>query len=675
MSEKNLAIIATPLFFAADPLMIQNLQIYTKLMKKLVKYSYLLSKFLPSHTNYVLFPGPDKISDHDWSILMTNSSIEEFTKGEQIHFTDDRMEKIYYVANGVIGILKNNKTLTMHFSGEYICDLPSLSISESVYAFEQSKIIKLSVPFLIGLFQSNQKLFYSFYWHQTKLLAKRLKELPLLNENKEPFTTSTSIQSETTKIEIFFPDHTSRWLDFSSQSTVYQMLQELRKSYPKYGKRSTYLVETSHGRDICKLQNEWTVEELLIRAKYACDYKIMYMNDNLNQSGAKKLSARLASSRSGDSSSITHSSTISFCEDTIIIQQFPCKRRKKHGTLYILQNGILHVAKLFGLNSKKMIFFNSISNIVKTKNVLTFSLKEMNKKSNFYFDNEIQCVDALRIIHSLSDIKLHSPIRRVSNSLEFSGQQLGIVLKRHKILKPALIDLKPGDIIKITPYGDNNYKDEICGEFKDIPISIPSDNIELLPLEVNSPLLIVEELKEDVSYFGLEQLPSKNDWATLLLHGKRVQFNKGDVIVPEGSTLQSLYQIESGYCSVYTTVPKNEGDDLSKKSERWKLNLNSINSKKSIPYTQLKLQTLSKGETFGDIGLFTHEGAIASVVADGGMNGSDITTVFLIEAPTLSALFDKNPKIGARFAKYMHGILKKRIQFEVSNRYEDTYGK
>lgn len=638
MTEQNLAIVTAPLLFrpSMDDMLV-HIKLFGDLLEKLIIHNRVISYSLPHVNTFCLYNGPGKLNDQDWSILMTNSDIEEYSTGDSIVPDDGRNTKLYFLASGIVTIEKNRKPVSTVYSGEYIREMSVIGAgrSNAVIAKQPCKVIKLSKSFLIGLFESNHSIFYRFFWEQAKAVALRLKNLPLISAELD-FDKKTPSGDESTKLEIHLPDGSSRWMGFSLKSTVHDITKELEKYYPKYSKKA-YLTETSHGRENVRLKPVWTVQELLIRAKYACDYKIMYMSDEPIKRGTPILSEG----------------------ESIVINQFSCKRKKKLGTFFILQSSILHVTKLFGLHSKITIFF---SDIIKTRqDGVNLVIDIPGKSASFVFLSEDDCSDARRLISSLSQSMMLSPRDR-KTSIEFVDQQWGLVLKRYKVLKPVLLVLKPGDLITILKTSPG----EVHGLFKDHPIVIPNDFIEILSDGMNtSPLMISETMEEDIFYPGLEQLPSKNNWATLLLRGQMLKFKKGETIVPQGSRIQRIFQIVTGFCRVQQCLSNAECEKLSKESKRWK---ESIFKEEGTEFSNLIVKTIGKGESFGEVSLFTGEGSIAEVVADGNGDEGDETTVFMIEAGNLAKLFEENPKIGARFSKYIHGTLLRRIDYELKNR-------
>ena len=505
----------------------------------------------------------------------------------------------------------------------------------------------------------NHNLFFKFNWSQAVIVATRFINLPYFfhqndtNEDGNPiFSVSGTAGADQAKLEIFLPNGSSRWMDFSLDCTVDKINQTFCAIFPTFGS-GAHLLESSHGRSITKLKPNWTVQDLLIRSKYATEYQITFVPEEniepLTSSSFYKLH-RL---------------------NSIIINQFQCKRNNKYGTLFVLQTHILHVAKLFGLSSRSQIAYSDVASISLDKAKMTIESKQPAKINVYKFKNAAICESTTQLIQSLLDNKLESVVRSNSNKEKTQSEPWAVIVKNYRVLQPSIIDIQVGDIILIVslkPRGEL-----FPCSFKGTQVMIPKDYFEVLPNNFSSKSS-VHSLLQKAGYKNIIEMPSQTDWTSLFLGGKLLKFHHGETIVLQGTKLQRIYQIISGYCSVETTIPKTESEKLMNSSKRWQESL--IQTPAPYFYDRIQIRTLSPGETFGEVGLLLGTGATASVIAKGNPDEPDVTctSVFMIEVNHLQNIFESNPSVASRFARYILTVIERRIRYETENRVFDFLG-
>ena len=631
MTEKSISIVVAPLLFKPA---IENVIAHTQLFSLLVtclltpEQLRITCNVLPKTMNYVLYRGPGKLSESDWTLIMTRAEVESYSKGAQILPDVTIQQKLYQLSSGAISLFKDGELVCTIREGQLI---PKMAVLEKegmiAIATRASSVVKLSVPFLTGLFETDRSLYFRFFWEQARACASHLASLPFIMTEKEEGSST-----RTTKIEIHLNTGGSHWMEFPVDITVAKMHEMLIQTFPKL--KRARLVETSEGEQPLALQLEWTVQELLVRAKYASDYKILFVSEESPKDRKHSRKENL--------------------EDALVIGQYECKR-KKFGTLLVMQRYLLHTSKLFGMNSKLTLNYHDILSCTQRgKSVMITA--NLGKIHEFVFSSENEALEVRQLLKSLSQGTLFSPRARKQSSDGYVPTDWAIMLKPYKILQPVLIELKSGDVVSVV----GRSSDLLSAIYRGQRVQIPIDYVEDLPCEDQCTLLSPEASNDPILYRGVLQTLNNSNWASILANGTILRYSEGETIIAPNSKLQRIFQVVSGTCLLRTVLSDKESSALSA-CERWRGSISE--SPSHLPFSTLTLKTLREGETFGEIGLLLGESSSASVEAS-----SPETIVFVMEAARLDALFSENPKIGGRFASYLNTILDRRIQFETQTR-------
>jgi CRP-like cAMP-binding protein len=129
----------------------------------------------------------------------------------------------------------------------------------------------------------------------------------------------------------------------------------------------------------------------------------------------------------------------------------------------------------------------------------------------------------------------------------------------------------------------------------------------------------------------VQNLLSESDWNIILEGAKMETYKKGSMVIEQGSKYQKIYQITRGCCRI--EIDK-DGEIIS-------------NNK-----------LLEIGSTFGETSFLTEEKPNCSIIAisDGGVD------FIIIEGIYINTLFTIDPKLAARFYRYLSVLMVYRIR-------------
>jgi len=142
------------------------------------------------------------------------------------------------------------------------------------------------------------------------------------------------------------------------------------------------------------------------------------------------------------------------------------------------------------------------------------------------------------------------------------------------------------------------------------------------------------------------------DWKVMLHGSTKRTFNKGDVIIKEGSKSQKIYHITFGSCRV---VKKGQYTKRSREVHAKRLQSSDQQSPKK---TIQLLGRIGPPQTLGEISLLLGGCATASVIAD-----SDEVEVLDIDKGFIDVMFVRYPDMAGRFYHYLASVLARRLSF------------
>eukprot|EP01117_Protostelium_nocturnum_P019345 TRINITY_DN836_c0_g3_i1.p1 TRINITY_DN836_c0_g3~~TRINITY_DN836_c0_g3_i1.p1 ORF type:complete len:1638 (-),score=764.62 TRINITY_DN836_c0_g3_i1:204-5117(-) len=124
-------------------------------------------------------------------------------------------------------------------------------------------------------------------------------------------------------------------------------------------------------------------------------------------------------------------------------------------------------------------------------------------------------------------------------------------------------------------------------------------------------------------------LPTKDDWNSMLKDSQLLTFEEGQTIIQEGTSYMKIFQIISGTCSII---------------------------KRGTDGSSNLLSQANRGEIFGEISFLEKGEASASVVA------ASRVELCVIEEDSIHSLFESTPGLRGRFYKYLAGVTEGRLR-------------
>jgi len=621
MSSSALGNFCVPLFLV-DLLQPTVMGKCGELFKFIVENIELLLYEIPIPHFFTLYTGPLPLSDRDWALLMTNSETMIPFHNTRILVEGDENSNLYYIVGGEVLIEKGGLIVATLSTGDFFGEMSLLKqnerISASVIAGRSCTIRKFNLQFLRELFASNQMLFFQFNWHLAQQLAKRLAILPFSFTRAHVPTTPRFSQPSESKLEVFLPDGTSTWVSFALEETVGNVMNLILARHPSLP-RDAHLIESSHGRPVMKIHPSWQANQLLLRAKYASDYKVSVGFDQSKH----KIGT----------------------DESLVISQFPCKRKKVFGTMFIKQTQLLHVTAILTLQAKHVILFSDITRVTSEGAWLEVFTKT-EKSHKFLFKSKGDCVSVRNLVQLLvfgdgSKIEVY---RRASTDVE---EYRWAYLKRRCRFGPYVVEAR--ELVKVVGSTVTQFAC-ICKDNTDVLIG--KDDLEFFSFDQS-----FEAICSSLRASGLcstDSFPSRATWMEILSGGKVQQYSPGEIIVCKFSRLQRIFHIISGTCSVEFPVKKGS---------------TPLSEMENSPLVEgqyldhVLLNELQPGEFFGENGFLMAEGSMARVVASGNP-----TTVILLEPYYLKDLFQRKPKLGGRFCFYLQAVIGQRIRNETGKR-------
>jgi len=168
---------------------------------------------------------------------------------------------------------------------------------------------------------------------------------------------------------------------------------------------------------------------------------------------------------------------------------------------------------------------------------------------------------------------------------------------------------------------------------------------------------IYQTFSSDFLYQFKVYLPifTLSDWKVILQGATRRSFNKGDIIIEEGSKSQKIYHITFGTCRIEKKAP------YSKKREAYAKKLQSVEVKPKKGLPQI-LGRIGPPQTLGEISLLLGGSATASVIAD-----SEEVEVLDVEKGFIDVMFVRYPDMAGKFYHYLASVLARRLIFHESS--------
>eukprot|EP01132_Coremiostelium_polycephalum_P003803 gene3803-4732_t len=275
--------------------------------------------------------------------------------------------------------------------------------------------------------------------------------------------------------------------------------------------------------------------------------------------------------------------------EEIIIKSYNCKNNNISGMLYITKHHICFEGKFLGIHKQKMTPFDNILKILPDKNVLLISTKDKIKKFSF---------------------KSHEDVTEV----------YGIVAR----------------------IWTNHHNTKISK-----PINPPSVSAATTP--PNPPRS--PKVGRGESFSSISDLPTKDEWNTILKGAKASVYKKGEVLIQEGSEYLKIFQIIRGECAIVK----------SNCAELPSSGLSTPTSSSTATTPDLKnsliLSKLSKGSIFGEMNFLIPGGSCASVIVT-----SDEVEVYTLESYFLHIILKSKSNLAPKFYKYLACVLESRVK-------------
>jgi len=140
---------------------------------------------------------------------------------------------------------------------------------------------------------------------------------------------------------------------------------------------------------------------------------------------------------------------------------------------------------------------------------------------------------------------------------------------------------------------------------------------------------------------------SDEDWKYLLDVTQCITYNRGDVMIEEGSKARKLIQIGSGTVRVVKYLPGDGSKSSDDSSEDWE-NTSSFNtSSGTVPAEEKVLGCMGFGEILGVINFIHEDGATATVIAD------DKVDAYVLEGAAVDFLISTRMGFGGRFHNFL----------------------
>jgi len=174
-----------------------------------------------------------------------------------------------------------------------------------------------------------------------------------------------------------------------------------------------------------------------------------------------------------------------------------------------------------------------------------------------------------------------------------------------------------------------------------------------------------------------EPILTRRDWEIILQGTQRKTYQKGNVIIKEGTTQQQIYQLTYGICRIEKIVKSHRKGVVRKGTEKVdKKSASSMplrqNSDSSLPSARtgklahsithvIQLGTIGAPQTFGEVSMLIDGHASASVIAD-----TDEVEVIVLDKNFINIMFVRFPDMAGRFYHYLASVLARRLSFHES---------
>lgn len=212
-----------------------------------------------------------------------------------------------------------------------------------VFPFPLLKRIYLFIHFIFYYF-IEPNLFERFYFMIAKFTAERL--VKKTNHLAASFSSCLfpvpTVSSDVVPLEIYFSDGTSQWFDCDTTKTIKSLRDQINNTIERGQNLSDVayarLYEScmnpiSNERQFSVLEDTWTAEAIVTRAKYASRHFVYFLLE--------------------DPTVTNNEFSLS---TAFIINEFQCRFKRSTGTLYIIPKHLVFQGKSVSLSKKVCIF-------------------------------------------------------------------------------------------------------------------------------------------------------------------------------------------------------------------------------------------------------------------------------------------------------------------------------
>eukprot|EP01103_Thecamoeba_quadrilineata_P003374 TRINITY_DN13163_c0_g1_i1.p1 TRINITY_DN13163_c0_g1~~TRINITY_DN13163_c0_g1_i1.p1 ORF type:complete len:836 (+),score=191.19 TRINITY_DN13163_c0_g1_i1:20-2527(+) len=657
MTPENLGIVFGPTMLRADSFDLTALSrshISAEAFAILIKNSARVLKTIPRPIKFFrFFEDPKPLGEKDWEILLTNSASKTYDLNQVVFDEGDENYHLFRIAQGRFRVEKGGRfiieLLPPAMFGE-MSFLGRFNTSAAIISNENLSVVQMIEYSIVkSVFKLNPELYKTFYWTMAFKLAVKLAELEkksdvkLLGPTATSTRTSTRSEQKTLKVFLSHPDGASCDIPIEEQTTAHEVC----------------LGSLSHFFKI-KPSNHATFRLYMVSDTLAAPVPL-----NDSESVYHKLVTPLANSPGfnfvfSDTAPHTKIDKKKFSLKTsVVLKDWPCTLNKRKGILYVTQHNLAHYSKKLGIEKREILHFKEISSVTKESeaegNLLKVIVASMGKKDHAtVYKFKFKGTESLYECHNLLQAVwqgYHSG-GSTAGTPETVGRRRGTMTasptpaNRRGFSRPpnrtstsipqlAIEEVdeepttaRPKSVVFHSEGRDNIYS--LSASFNSPSTSDPTIDLEAVKEETEHPespsaIIIPPYIQEDLDDAEKEELPTPDEWRSILSSAENLKFRSGEQVVIAGNRYQRIYQLISGCCR----MENDEGGQLGK---------------------------LFPGEIFGEVGFLT--GILsATVIAE-----EESTRVLMIEAETLRKKFKKDPAFGARFYKYLATVCEHRVR-------------